>query len=109
EGAGRDEVSLLARQKLFHEIAAKLAGEVAAGDEAALDRLAGRLARLGPLAAPPTASLVRTDSPRAQKVGTLARDRATARLAKLLSAETQAGRDFAAESFYGLGDLARPA
>lgn len=109
EGAGRDEISLLARQRLFHEIATKLAGEVAAGDDAALDRLASRLAHLGPLAAPLTASLVRTDSPRARTVGTAARDRASARYEKLLSAETQAARDFAAESFFGLGELARPA
>jgi tetratricopeptide (TPR) repeat protein len=110
DGAARDEVAALARRKIFQDIAAKLAGEVAAAqDDAAVEAAASRLARVGPLASPLMALLVRADSARAKRVGELARDRTIARALKVLSAEDQAARDFAAESLYGLGDLARPA
>jgi Tfp pilus assembly protein PilF len=109
EGSARDEASLAVRRRLFQDVVGKLSAEIAAGDEAARAHTAARLARLGPLAAPLLVALARGDDEAARAVAERACNEATARYEPLLSAESQAARDFAAESFYGLGELVRPA
>lgn len=109
EGATRYDFMIAARAKLLADLRERLAGEATSPDETVRARAAGRLARLGPLAAPLTATLARSDDARAREVGERARDLATARLVPLVSSELHVARTFAAESLYGMGELARPA